>query len=825
MRHTREYCRPAGAALLAVAVGCICCHCAHAAAFIVRGGQPQADIVISEAPSRTTQLAADELQEYLLKISGATLPITTEPSDEFPVHVYVGRSPHTDRLGVTDEGLPYDAFRMVSGPDWLVLIGDDTEFTPIEPWARSHQDRERVSAEWDALTGEKWGNPCLSVFRRYSPQLDLWAGDHRGSFNAVNEFLRGLGARWYFPGELGECLPTSADIALPEVNRTVHPDSAVRHLYFYYNELWTATQNNPRGVEDAMWQCRLGLYDYAEVMGYSIGHGTVMVHSRDEVKQAHPEYFALWGGKRATEHHGSGGAPCLSSEGLFEQNVKLVRALYDIYDQPMVSVAPADGYVNLCQCELCQGKGTPERGWSGQLSDYVWAYVDRVAREVYKTHPDRKVSCIAYTSYQLPPEKIEQLSPNIAIILCRWRSNFYDPETRQQFTDLVNAWMEKLPSKELYIWDYYLHSRPGGQWEGVPVYFPHIIAEDLRSLKGVSRGEHIEIFRSYWPEGYTWDALAANHLNCYLTARLYWDADQDVEALLEEYYDKFYGPAREEMKAFVTYTEANWMNANQDVAVIDRLFELLGAAEKAAGDTIYGKRVALLTDYMERLKQLRQRLTKGREDAKEARAQQRNLGDLQLDGRLDDKLYEGLYAYKLGDLETGRAPGQATSFKVAWTGDGLVLGIECKDDDMANLSIGSRENGDSNIWNGDTIEILLETQAHSYYQIAISPSGAVVSADRERGIDILWSSEAEVAAQIGEDAWTLEVRIPVHNDAAGEVDPLKGVSGRMPSRTYPWYFNVCRQRVRDEGNELSAFSPTGTTGFHETLKFGKLFVP
>jgi hypothetical protein len=824
MRHVREARQSAGRALLAAALGCICCHCVHAAAFIVRNGQPQAEIVVSETPSRTTELAAEELQEYLLKISGARLPITTEPSEEFPVHVYVGRSSHTDRLGVTDEGLTYGAFRMVSGEDWLVLIGSDTEFTPIEPWGHSHPDRPRALAEWDELTGEHWGNPCLSVHRRYSPLLDLWAGDDRGSFNAVNEFLRSLGARWYFPGELGEILPTMADIELPEVNRTVHPDFPVRHLYFYYNEFWMAREGNPRGVEDVMWQCRLGLFDYRKVMGNSIGHGTVMVHSRDEVKQAHPEFFALWGGKRATEHHGGGGAPCLSSEGLFEQNVKLVRALYDIYDEPMVSVAPADGYVNLCQCELCEAKGTPERGWSGQLSDYVWSYVDRVAREVHKSHPDRKISAIAYTSYQLPPEKIEQLSPNIAIILCRWRSNFYDPETRQQFTDLVNAWMEKLPSKELYIWDYYLHCRPDGAWAGIPVYFPHIIAEDLRSLRGVSRGEHIEVFRSYWPDGYTWDALAANHLNCYLTARLYWDADQDVDALLEEYYEKFYGPARDEMKAFVTYAEANWMNANKDVAVIDRLQELLDAAEEAAGDGIYAQRVALLTDYMERLGQLRERLARGREDAKEARAQRRKLGDLELDGRLHDKLYEGLYAYPLRDLETGRAPGQRTTFKVAWTGEGIVFGVECEDDDMANLSIGSREDGDANIWSGDTIEIMLETQTHSYYQIAISPVGAVVSADRERGIDTLWSSEAEVAAQAGEDSWTLEVYLPVVGEGE-DVDPKVGISGRQPSRTFPWYFNIGRQRMGGETRELSAFSPTETGGFHDTLKFGKLFVP
>jgi len=137
---------------------------------------------------------------------------------------------------------------MVSGANWLVLIGDDTEFEPIEPWARSYADRLRVLEEWDRITGEHWDNPMLSLHRRYSPYLDLWSQDERGSFNAVNEFLYSLGARWYFPGEIGEVLPSLTDIKLPKVNRTVEPDFPVRHLFFYYNEFWTATENNPRGV-------------------------------------------------------------------------------------------------------------------------------------------------------------------------------------------------------------------------------------------------------------------------------------------------------------------------------------------------------------------------------------------------------------------------------------------------------------------------------------------------------------------------------------------------------------------------------------------------
>jgi hypothetical protein len=319
-------------------------------------------------------------------------------------------------------------------------------------------------------------------------------------------------------------------------------------------------------------------------------------------------------------------------------------------------------------------------------------------------------------------------------------------------------------------------------------------------------------------------SLATNHLNIYVTARLYWDVNQDVDAMLEDYYDKFYGPAAKEMKAFVEYSEANWMKANKEMPVIDRMSELLAAAQKAAGDTVFGRRVALVAQYAEPLKQLRERLAAGRQPPREARALLRNTADFKLDGKLDESFWEGLPVYRLGDLATGKAPPCGTTFRLAWADDALCLGIQCQDPDTKTLNIAGRQNEDTNVWNGDCVEILLETQTHSYYQIAISPSGALIDADRRKGINILWSSGAKVAASIGEGSWSLEVRIPAAGDNAEEEDPLNGVSGRRPSKTYPWYINVCRQRMRDGVRELSAFCATGGTHFHDRTKFAELIV-
>ncbi len=778
--------------------------------FLVKDGKPCAEIVIAEKPARMTKLAAAELQNYVEKISGAKLSVVTAPTQGCPARIFVGQSAHTK---VTAEGLTDGAFRMVSGPDWLALVGTDTDFTPREPYAKSAADRPRVQKEWDALTGSRWGSTTFSVFKGYNAALGVWSQDERGSLNAVHEFLRSLGVRWYMPGDFGEITPKLKTIALPQVNKTVRPDFAIRDMSFYGKPFVFASP------EEVMWQMRLGLSS-KEGLG---GHGIHYVINHPNTKTAHPEYYLLAGGKRDTETRGAG-RPCLSSPGLMKSNVEFAQAVFKIYDSDCVSVMPTDGYVSICQCDLCKGKDTPDRGFEGRLSDYVWAYVNGVAKEVYKTNPDKKISCYAYTSYLLPPEKIEKLSPNIIVGICQWRSGFYNTETRDMYRKLRKDWLAKMPSPGIFIWEYYLHGRPGRAYEGLPAVFPRLIADDLRSLKGICRGEGIEVYRTMSKAVDPDPALATNHLNCYVTARLWWDVTQDLDAMLDEYYRLFYGPAAGQMKAFIEYAETNWMKAMKDAAIIDKLSDLLSSAQKAAGDTIYGKRINLIAEYTKPLKQKRDQLAKGRDDAPKARAYPRYGVTPKMDGKLDDPFWQGMAVYGLSDLITGKKVKNPTTFRIALANNSVYFGIECMDSDMKGINIGAKDNEDMNLWNGDAIEILLETQTHCYYQIAIGPSGAIVDADRKERIDTRWSSQAKVAVSRGDKSWTLEVEIPVAGDTQEEVDALNGVSGRLPSGAHPWYFNVCRQRIRENDREFSAFSPTGKTAFHDVMKFGQIYV-
>ncbi|MCA1809697.1 MAG: DUF4838 domain-containing protein, partial [Lentisphaerae bacterium] len=503
---------------------------------------------------------------------------------------------YTDELGVSDEGLSHGAFRMVSGPDWLVLLGHDWDFTPLPPYASSNGNIPAMLAEWDVLTGQYWDNPYKTTYKCYNKTLKLWDHDKRGSLYAVHEYLRGLGVRWYFPGELGEVVPTMANIPLPDLNRLVEPDFMLR--------LMAMPGRFPSDVDECMWYLRLGLNSGHEVLGLGYSaHGTTPVHSRVEVQQAHPEYYALWDGVRQVDRNEKG-APCLSSYGLFTQNVAYARTLYDVYDSPVVGVMPCDSYMRLCECELCEGKGTPEIGERGLLSNYVCDYVNRVAQEVAVSHPGRFVQHSSYNVYRLPPTNMV-MQPNVILNLCSiHRHTFNNPETWSYYTNMLASWQAVLPSGMIFKYEAYRHMDGDSSWHGVPVYFPRLIAQDLQYVKGQYMGDFLEISRDR--NNYPGNTdLAAYHLNLYVTARLYWDADQDIDALLDDYYEKYYGPAAVQMKAFVEFCEQNWRTMKSSEASMTTMLDLLRAAKLAAGASLYGQRIDMMEDFVQPLRELR----------------------------------------------------------------------------------------------------------------------------------------------------------------------------------------------------------------------------
>ena len=56
------------------------------------------------------------------------------------------------------------------------------------------------------------------------------------------------------------------------------------------------------------------------------------------------------------------------------------------------------------------------------------------------------------------------------------------------------------------------------------------------------------------------NAIATTFLNLYVRAQLLWNPDEDVEALLQEFYPKFYGPAAAPMRTYWSTIYDAWEN-------------------------------------------------------------------------------------------------------------------------------------------------------------------------------------------------------------------------------------------------------------------------
>lgn len=782
-------CMGMGIAVLAnVLAGSVIAAPAAAANHLVKSGEARSRIVVADDAPRMTRLAAEELRHYLERMTGADVPVGDAPDGEGEISIHVGRNSYTDALGVTDEGLDYGAYRMVSGPGHLILLGHDRDYTPLD----------LTQEGWLDLTGADWRNP-VQERGQFNSELGIWSFDEGGSLNAVYAFLHRLGVRWYMPGELGTIVPEISCIALPEVNETVHPDFAVRHWIWAGNRFASASRDR------ALFDRRVGAGARYEVLGNTqLTHGIRNVHASARMQAAHPEYFALIGTERDTTSHRTGHA-CFSSAGLEAEVVAYARAVFDQVGVRLVQLSPQDGF-RQCECADCRDMSP---------SDNVFGFLNRVAASVRETHPDRIILAAGYGAYRQPPENIDALSPNLAVTINNLgRPRFVDDRAWDAYRDLVARWKAKVgPQRILRVENTRYGANP------IPAIHPRSIARDLASMRGISLGERNELRDNR-------DLPASTHLNLYVMGRFYWDAGQDIEALLTEYYRLFYGPAADLIRTAFDFAEQHplgrsdpfavqgWFDTQVDILTNQVAFwEMVQVARVAAGDTVYGERVALLlseapksVDALRAELETLQREGDPRANAVTAIARRAPLGD------------DALPRYFMVDRVTGETPPVETSFTLVWEDDALIVDVHCQEPDIDNLQTSA------SVMLGDNVAILLETPYHAHYHLEINPEGDLY--DRAWGTSEAenWSSLAVIETSVEPDGWRVRARIPIMNIAEGQGDPLHFVVGGQPSEAQPWYFNIGRVRIHQGQRQTFLFSPTGGGNFHQPARFARLIV-
>lgn len=551
---------------------------------IVKEGRPAAEIILADDAMPQARLAARELRDHILKISGAELAITNRPSGKLKP-IYIGESARTRELGLNLEGIGREGYRITATRDYLALMGRDTLY-PFYP--RGHTGREvrqKLLEEWQAYAGEKWDFPFLALHdpRKFNKEFGFSMFDPSGTLFAVYDFLEQLGVRWYMPQDCGTVIPKMGDIAAARQDIIRRPAFEQRYLRVGWGNhretfLWSKRQ-------------KLGLAELA-----MIGHGTPLVTAFN--KQAHPEYFAVIGGKPDLQEVQNGPGTARLAPPLRDAMVRYGNKFFDRYPELRhLSAAPNDAYIAMDDRDREAGWLREQCGERGKMSDYAWTFVNGVAQGLAQKHPDKVVMGLAYSGYRKPPPGIPKLAPNVGATYCQTRANeMIDPAQRAEIVAEREEWLRKLPSGEFYIWEYFLWHQKGEPLWGVPVIFTKTMQADMQALLGKSKGEYVEA----WPlqGGEMW---GIDHLTVCLQARLYWEPGLDLEKYMDEYCRLFYGPAAAEMREFFNFAEEVWMRpAPRQIgdakgflqpADVERYFEILERARQRAGETIYGERV------------------------------------------------------------------------------------------------------------------------------------------------------------------------------------------------------------------------------------------
>ncbi|MBI2933784.1 MAG: DUF4838 domain-containing protein [Planctomycetes bacterium] len=322
--------------------------------------------------------------------------------------------------------------------------------------------------------------------------------------------LEKLGVRWFFKHSAWEVVPdTLADPG---------PFSELHEPDFLYRRIW-----HPVSVDNdrfARWKARNRLDGAAS---YEVRHSYADIAPASEYA-AHPDWFLPEGGpplQLKPDH------PDIVDRAIAYARGQLAAANTSSWDSldrlppGAVPISPNDGL-----------------GWSPPynestdwqiITDKVFYLANEVAKNVQNDFPGQYVSVYSYSLYAGIPTS--PLEPNLLVQI----ATSFD-KTPLSFTERVEGLAAK--GVALGIRDYY----------DVNVWYRDYPPQDfyklLRAIPWYA-ARNVKVYNAEAGDGW-----GARGLLYYAAGKLYWDPGADVNALLQDFYQKAFGPAAPVMGRF-----------------------------------------------------------------------------------------------------------------------------------------------------------------------------------------------------------------------------------------------------------------------------------
>ena len=333
---------------------------------------------------------------------------------------------------------------------------------------------------------------------------------------AMADYLRDLG-HTYYSHKLPLKIEPDPAFVLKAVDKTIRP------RYRYFSCAWYMA-----GLVDPLVTRTRNLADYYHMYKDMDSHNVNIMMPTEMYYQKHPEYYAMnKKGERPLENYIIQQSPCFSNKDAFEISARnFVEYILAMPERPYSLFGIGDAE-NSCLCPECLkiNGGKPHN-----YSTLLMMFLNRVARELRDKRPDTRIPFGAYADTMAPPVDVKP-EPNISATYCITYQRL--PCTLHQDCELNRAGLEEIKAWSRYI---------GRDKLGPMTY------RDMRPLHAVER---LKMLNEYMAEGiFSWIWMGFSPAIPFVITR--WNlGDDDVEALMEEFNDAYYG------KAGKYVTEAN----------------------------------------------------------------------------------------------------------------------------------------------------------------------------------------------------------------------------------------------------------------------------
>ena len=552
-------------------VAVLLCGAWAGAVTLVEDGKPVAVIVTDAKPTIAAKLAALELQYHIEAMTGAALPIQTAvDGHKAGTVILVGESEATRKMGLKAADfksqeylIKIDAKTVVlMGCDWLDTLANRAE---IGRGIADSLEQTRKKINYSEAIGKADAKDPIML---EVPGLM----DEQGTCYAVYDFLeRFCGVRWYGPAMFNSVIPPQKTLVVPEA--AIRRTPSMLHRYGpggdwpIVRRQWGKHHGSQR--ELFLRRIRYGGEKWGSNHAFTHYYDRFLNKESKIFEREEPGFFAV-----GYENEGQWRQLCYTNPDLIKQVVQDARDYFDgkglkkglIGVGDYFAVVPADTD-HWCKCEKCQpilekgkSRGKPGAFSTGLASDYIFGFVNEVAKELKKTHPDKYIAALAYWCYYEMPSFELELNVSVAPCMqtCYANTGVFRDEAK-----LYYPWVEesKRTGRRLYLWNYFHHPMERAIM-GNYKCFPNFMADTI----------------SDWVKRYVRDGVRGfylcgigEQLDFCLYMQTAFNDTTDVTTYTDEFFTGYFGAAAEPMKTFY------WR-----IADINRWQQNIGTTEKAS---------------------------------------------------------------------------------------------------------------------------------------------------------------------------------------------------------------------------------------------------